>query len=298
MYQTGSSTLLKASYCQPSHGRNMVQVTELNASHEREVMDFLARRPIHTVGMVGLINDNGLVSPFNRGTFYGCRNLQGQLEGVALIGHATLMETTSDRALEALAKIAQTCTTGHMIMGEQERMNEFWDYYAETGQQMRRACREQLFELRWPVEAQAEVASLRLATAADLELIMPIQAEMAFDESGVNPLERDPEGFRRRCARRIEQGRTWVSVERGELIFKAEIVADTSQVIYLEGIWTKAERRSQGFGFRCMSQLARLLLCRTQSICVLVNENNTKAQNFYQRAGYKRRAVYDTMFLQ
>jgi predicted GNAT family acetyltransferase len=184
-----------------------------------------------------------------------------------------------------------------MIMGEQERINEFWDYYAEAGQHMRRACREQLFELRWPVEAQAEVPSLRLATAADLELIMPIQAEMAFDESGVNPLERDPEGFRRRCARRIEQGRTWVSVEGGKLIFKAEVVADTSQVIYLEGIWTKAERRSQGFGFRCMSQLARLLLCRTKSICVLVNENNTKAQNFYQRAGYKRRAVYDTIFL-
>jgi hypothetical protein len=109
MYQTGSSTLLKASYRQLSPGQNAVQVAELNASHEREVMDFLARRPIHTVGMVGLISDNGLVSPFNRGTFYGCRNLQGQLEGVALIGHATLMETISDRALEALGKTAQTC---------------------------------------------------------------------------------------------------------------------------------------------------------------------------------------------
>jgi predicted GNAT family acetyltransferase len=247
--------------------------------------------------MVGLIYDNGLVSPFNRGAFYGCRNAQGQLEGVALIGHATLMETTSDRAVEALARIAQTCTTGHMIMGEKERINEFWDYYAEAGQHMRRACREQLFELRWPVEARAEVRGLRLATAADLELIMPIQAEMAFDESGVNPLERDPEGFRQRCARRIEQGRTWISIEGGKLIFKADIVADTSSVIYLEGIWTKVEQRSQGFGLRCMSQLARLLLRRTQSICVLVNEKNTKAQNFYQRAGYKRRAVYDTIFL-
>ncbi|MEP6911461.1 MAG: GNAT family N-acetyltransferase, partial [bacterium] len=131
----------------------------------------------------------------------------------------------------------------------------------------------------------------------DLDLIIPVQAEMAFDESGVNPLERDPEGFRQRCARRIEQGRTWVSIEAGKLIFKADIVADTSSVIYLEGIWTRVEQRSQGFGLRCMSQLARLLLCRTQSICVLVNENNTKAQSFYQRAGYKRRAVYDTIFL-
>jgi predicted GNAT family acetyltransferase len=275
----------------------VVQVAKLDARHEREVMDFLARRPIHTVAMIGLINDNGMMSSLNRGIFYGCRNLQGQLEGVALIGHATLMETTSDRSLEALAKIAQTSKTGHVIMGEQERMNEFWDYYSEAGQDVRRACRELLFELRWPVEAQTEVPGLRLATAADLELILPIQAQMALDESGVNPLERDSEGFRQRCARRIQQGRTWVLIEAGELIFKTEIMSDTSSVNYLEGIWTSEARRSQGCGLRCMSQLARLLLSRTQSLCVLVNEKNTKAQNFYQRAGYKRRAVYDTIFL-
>jgi len=297
MFQLNSLAPAKAPQWSPAADQGLVQVAKLDARNEREVMTFLARRPIHTVAMMGLIHDNGMVSSLNRGTFYGCRNLQGELEGVALIGHATLMETTSDRAIEGLAKIAQTCKTGHMIMGEQERVNEFWNYYAEAGQHMRRACRELLFELRWPVEARAEVPGLRLATAADLDLILPVQDQMAFDESGVNPLERDSEGFRQRCARRIEQGRTWVLIEAGKLIFKADIVSDTSSVNYLEGIWTNEERRSQGYGSRCMSQLARLLLCRTQSLCVLVNEKNTKAQSFYQRAGYKRRSVYDTIFL-
>ncbi len=295
MYPLSHSAALRAPYRPVSS--DQVHVAELNASHEREVMDFLARRPIHTVAMAGLIQDNGLVSTLNRGTFYGCRNVQGQLEGVALIGHATLMETTSDRAVEAFAKIAQTCTNGHLIMGEKERISEFWNYYAEAGQDMRRACRELLFELRWPVEARAEVPGLRLATASDLELIIPVQAQMAFDESGINPLARDPKGFRQRCARRVEQGRTWVLVEAGKLIFKADIVSDTSSVIYLEGVWTSEERRSQGNGLGCMSQLARLLLSRTKSICVLVNETNTKAHTFYERAGYKRRSVYDTIFL-
>src|ERR1700674_2963497 len=108
MYQQISSAPVKAPRWHPSPGQGMVRVAKLNASHEREVMDFLGQRPIHTVAMIGFINDNGIVSPLNRGTFYGCRNLQGQLEGVALVGHATLMETTSDRALEALAQIAQT----------------------------------------------------------------------------------------------------------------------------------------------------------------------------------------------
>ena len=297
MQQQTSPAKLKTSYRHLSADQLMVNVNELDATHEREVLQFLAHRPIHTVAMVGFINDNGLFSPLNRGTFYGCRNRDGQLEGVALIGHATLIETITDRATEALAERAQTCTTAHMIMGEKERINNFWDYYADAGQGMRHACRELLFELKWPVEALEEVPDLRLATLADLDFVVPVHAQMAFDESGINPLERDPDGFRQRCARRIEQGRTWVLSDAGEIIFKADIASDTPSVIYLEGVWTSGERRSQGYGLRCMSQLARTLLSHTKSVCVLVNEDNKKAHAFYQRAGYKLRGIYDTIFL-
>jgi hypothetical protein len=292
-----SSTLLKTPY-RHFPAEQLVRVAELDASHEREVLEFLSHRPIHTVAMVGFIHDNGLVSPLNRGTFYGCRNLEGKLEGVALIGHATLLETTTDEAAEALALVAQKCTNAHMIMGERERMNNFLDYYAaEASQNVRHACRELLFELKWPVEALPEVPGLRLATLDDLDAIVPVHAQMALDESGVDPLQRDPEGFRQRCARRIESGRTWVWIESGELIFKLDIASDTTEVVYLEGIWIDAAHRAQGFGQRCMSQLERMLLTRTKSVCVLVNENNKAAHKFYQRAGYKLRAIYDTIFL-
>src|ERR1051326_3056181 len=95
-----------------------LSVDHLLNGEETEVLAFLAQRPIHTVAMTSLINDNGLESSLNRGTFYGCRDLNGRLEGVALVGHATLMETISDRALAALAQVAQQCTNTHMIMGE------------------------------------------------------------------------------------------------------------------------------------------------------------------------------------
>lgn len=95
-------------------------VERLANGDEAEVLEFLSQRPIHTVAMMSLIRDNGIVSPFNRGTFYGCRDLNGQLEGVALVGHATLMETVSDRALAALAQIARECPNTHMIMGERK----------------------------------------------------------------------------------------------------------------------------------------------------------------------------------
>jgi uncharacterized protein len=275
-----------------------VQVARLTTHEEAEVLEFLGPRPLHTVAMAGFIRDNGLVSSLNRGTFYGCRNRQGLLEGVALVGHAILFETTTDRALEGLAKIAQSGTTNaHMIMGEQQRVSEFWEYYAEAGQRMGHVCRELLFELQWPVEARADVPELRRASPAELELVLPIQALMAFEESGVNPLECDPEGFRLRCLRRIEQGRTWVWVAEGEIVFKADVVSDTPAVIYLEGVWTNEAQRSRGYALRCMSQLSRTLLGRTRSVCVLVNQTNSRAHDFYHRAGFKRRAIYDTIFL-
>ena len=113
---------------------------------------------------------------------------------------------------------------------------------------------------------------------------MPVQAEMASIESGVNPMERDPEGFRRRCLRRIELRRTWVLVEDGELIFKAEVMADTPEATYLEGIWVSPSHRGTSQGLRCMSQLARNLLLNSNSLCLLVNENNTQAHNFYSES--------------
>ncbi len=274
-----------------------VSVQRLANSDEAEVLQFLAQRPIHTVTMTSLINDNGIVSPFNRGTFYGCRDLKGQLEGVALVGHATLMETVSDRALAALAQVARECPDTHLIMGEKERVADFWSHYAEAGRRQRLACREWLFQLSWPVEARERVQGLRPANAAELDLVMPIQAELAFAESGVNPLEVDPQGFRERCLRRIVQGRTWVVVENGLLVFKADVVSKTPEVIYLEGIWLRDDCRRKNISTRLMSELMRRLLDDTKSICLLVNETNEAAQGFYRKCGFHFRATYETIFL-
>ena len=121
---------------------------------------------------------------------------------------------------------------------------------------------------------------------------------MADEESRVHPLTTDPEGFRRRLARRVEQGRVWVWVENGRLMFKVDIIAETKDVVYLEGVYVAPQERGKGYGRRCMSQLGRTLLFHTNSICLLVNEQNKAAHNFYRRVGYKLRARYDTIFLQ
>src|SRR5690242_13780883 len=86
-----------------------LRVSKLTGEDEAEVLDFLAERITHSFGLIGFIRSNGLVSPENRGTFYACRNRLGWLEGVALIGHAVLIEARSDAAIIAFACLAQEC---------------------------------------------------------------------------------------------------------------------------------------------------------------------------------------------
>ena len=243
-----------------------------------EVLTFLAERPVHAVCMAGLIRDNGVESEHNRGTFYACRNEQGRLEGVALVGHATLVEARTRRAYREFALAAQCSARKHLIMGESDAVEEFWNHYADEGQRMRRACRELLFELTRPVEDARGAEGLRLATAEDLDLVVPVHAGLAEAESGLNPLDVDAEGFRARCLRRIEQGRVWVVVSKdGRLLFKADVQAETPEVVYLEGVYVHPTERGTGAGRRCLKHLGRELLLRARAASASSSTRRTSA---------------------
>jgi hypothetical protein len=280
----------------PSAYAPALDVRPLTEAHRQEVLAFISPRSVDTIFMRGLILDNGMESDLNRGTLYGCRDAQGRLEGVALIGHAMVIEAHTEGAYAAFARLAHD-TRAHVILGDQEKIENFWKHYERGGQEPRRICRELLMEMRWPLETLTEGAALRLATADDLDALVSVNARMGLEESGINPLDVDPEGFRARLLRRIEMGRVWVWTEVGRLLFKVDVIADVPGCIYLEAVYVHPEERRKGYGRRAMSQLGRILLPRAETLCLLVNEQNKDAQVFFFKAGYKLRACYDTIFL-
>jgi GNAT superfamily N-acetyltransferase len=276
----------------------LLDLQPLTNAHAAEALGFLATHTVDNIFMAGLIHDNGVESPLNRGTFYAARDARGRLEGLALIGHATLIEVRTDEALCAFARLAKTNSRAHVIVGQQQKIDGFWSYYARGGQQPRVVCRELLFEQRSATARLEPVPGLRLATLEDLPLIVPVNASLAEEESNVNPLDVDAEGFRARLQRRIEQGRVWLWTNSGRLLFKVDVMADAAGVVYLEGVYVHPRERRRGYGARCLSQLGRLFLQRGQTICLLVNEQNKEAQLFFFKVGYKLRGCYDTIFLQ
>lgn len=271
-------------------------VQELNSADLAEVLDFLAVRPLQTIIMSGFIQDNGLSSPLNRGTFYGYRNSLNELEGVALIGYATFFEAYSEAAVTALAVAARSSSQVRLIVGEEEWMGLFRQHYSEGRPSPRLVYRELLYNLRQLADAQP-VEDLRPAALRDLDLLLPVYDAMIFEVSGVNMLKHDPAGFRQRWARRIEQGRIWVWVKDGELLFSASVIADTPAGAYIEGVHVNDKHRGQGYGFRCMVQLSRNLLAGTSTVCGYVDEQNRGARAFYEKAGYKLHSYYQKIYL-
>jgi ribosomal protein S18 acetylase RimI-like enzyme len=287
-----------AAFGRRAAGVESLQTFRLADAGREEALAFLAERAVHTVYMSSLLRDNGVESRLNRGTFYVCRDDEERLVGVALVGHATLVEARSEAAVEAFARRARGCAFAYLIRGEQETVETFWRYYAREGDEPRLVCREMLYELRTPAAACEPVRGLRRATLVELEQVMRVNASMAVDECGANPMERDPVGFRVRTARRIEQGRVWVWNDAAGIVFKADVLAETPEAVYLEGVHVRAEERGKGLGLRCMSQLGRELLRGADAVCLVVSEKAQGAQAFYRKSGYRFLGYYDTIYLQ
>lgn len=278
---------------------NYSQICKLQIEDEKRVLSFLAERPLHNVVMASWIRDNGIENVSqNRGWFYGYHNSStGELEGVALIGHSTIIEARTDEAIKAFAWIArQSDAPLHFLIAAGNSVETFWSYYADDNRVPRLMFTELMFEMKFPVPVREFVPDLRRATKEDLILIAEAHAQVAFEESGVNPLERDREKFLERTMVRILKGWCWVVVREGKLLFKADVVAQTSEIAYMEGIYVEPEMRGKGVGSNCLSQVGRDLLMESKSICLLSNVNFHYAHQAYKKAGFKMSGKYQTIF--
>ena len=275
---------------------NRVEI--LKSENTVEVLEFLKIRPVHTVVMSSFIKDNGIESENNRGKYYGYRDNDGNLLGVALIGHSTLVETQSEEALMAFAITARDSETPiKVMMSDGKTIERFWNYYAIDGSQPKHNFTELLFELNFPFMVQECEWDVRLAKPEEVEQVAEAHAEVAFMESGINPMEKDREGFLKRCLTRIEKGRTFVVFEDGKLLFKIDVVAENDDVAYLEGFYVAPEARGRGIGSKCLSQVGLQLLNRVQHVCGLSNVKFEKVHQTVARAGFKNTDSCQTIFV-
>jgi uncharacterized protein len=215
------------------------------------------------------------------GTFAGVAR-RGSLVGLCHLG--TNVVPSGD---ECASFAALTARSGaRMVIGESGAVTELWSA-ARKRMPHPRADRpgQPVYAIFDPPPA-GETA-LRPATLADLDLLVPACAASHYEELGVDPLSRDPTGFRWRTRVQVEEGRSWLWEEAGTILFKAEASAWTPSAVQLQQVWTDPPVRRRGHASRALRDLIRLLLGRSQAVCLFVRAENEAAIALYESVGMR-----------
>ena len=197
---------------------------------------------------------------------------------------------------DGCAYFAEAAARGQarMIIGEERAVDELWD---EARRRMPKPRDDRPGQPVYVLDEPPESGDtgLRRATVADLDLLVPACAAAHREEIGIDPLRRDPEGFRWRTRAQIDEGRSWLWLEGDVILFKAEASAWTPAAVQLQQVWVDPGVRNRGYASRALRDLCRLLLERVPAVCLFVRPENAPAIRVYDGIGMRRTISYRSL---
>lgn len=272
------------------------QVRELTEQDVESVIHLLQEDHLRAVQLRGLIETYGICNAALRGRFFGYYE-DGQLKNLALLGHHILIYKAHEGIKQFAEKAAEIKAPGYLVLGPQVLMEELWSHLSQLGRETRLVSPQLWYVCRRSL-LKAESMQLQLATAEQLDEIVETHAQLVMEQNGgLDPRDKDPEGFRNRVLERIEGQRTWVKVQEGKIVFKAELVCESPEAVYLEGIWTHPEYRNQGIATSCLTELTHRFLLQNKVIGILIEPHEEAAMRVYEYVGFVYEEGYQARFL-
>jgi predicted GNAT family acetyltransferase len=158
-----------------------------------------------------------------------------------------------------------------------------------TGQRCELERRQRVYMLREVKSGVPERGRLRLAPAADLELVAAWRYEFHNEVFG----EADREEARRAAEHRIGNGDIYLW-EDERPVSMAMKTRPTRNGVSVSLVYTPPELRGRGYATACVGELSRLLLESGWGYCALFADlANVAANRVYQRIGYEPVCDYD-----
>ncbi|MDX6493745.1 MAG: uncharacterized protein QOH02_1680 [Gaiellaceae bacterium] len=249
----------------------------------RQILAFCAEAPVERVFLEDIAR-RGL------GRFNALERDDGSL---AALCHAGANVVPSGEGCAAFGAVT-VAGRARMIIGEERAVADLWEPIRGGMPQPRDDRPGQPVYVLDEAPQSGETA-LRAAEPGDFDLLVPACAAAHREEIGIDPLERDPDGFRWRTRAQIEEGRSWVWADDGVVLFKAEASAWTPSAVQLQQVWVDPEARGRGNAQRGMRDLVRLLLRSVPTVCLFVRPENAPAIRVYEAIGMQRTISYRSL---
>lgn len=267
-------------------------VRTLTGRDTRPALEFLNGRPLLNVYLISRILDEGLTSSTHvvevsaDGEPLCLASLTSNI--VLAIGEESDPSTRSMTATLLADRIITRMIPVRAIISESVLVDELWKYlqpHLEPPTVIR--LRQPVYALSKRTRGLSRLSKLRYATTRDLEVLVPACAAMHTEEVGIDPLSRDPVGYRQRIRELIAKSRSLVWKEHGRIIFKCEYSAVTPMAIQLMGVWTHPSFRRRGYARLGLTEVCGHVLDQGKKVTLFVNDFNGPAIRLYESLGFE-----------
>jgi predicted GNAT family acetyltransferase len=139
---------------------------------------------------------------------------------------------------------------------------------------------------------------VRLARFDEVDLVMPAAAAMFTEEIGYPPYRGSGHLYRQGIASLIRAGHTFVRVDDGEVVFKADVGSVALGVAQVQGVWVAPRWRGQGLAGPAMAEVVEQIRARIAPVVTLyVNDFNKPARATYSRVGFSEIGSFATVLM-
>jgi len=227
-----------------------------------------------------------------------------EIDGVirsALFLGANIVPVGTDAAARAAfaSRLRLTGRRGSSLVGFADEVLDLWRLI-EPGWGTAREVRpnQPLLTIDRPADLPVD-ARVRLVRADELDILLPACIAMFTEEVGVSPVAGGTHGtYRARVAELIREGRALARIENGQVVFKAEIGAVSTDACQVQGVWVEPGRRGHGLAEPGMAAVVSYALRSVAPIVSLyVNDYNTPARRTYRAVGFIDSGRFATVLL-
>ena len=96
----------------------------------------------------------------------------------------------------------------------------------------------------------------------------------------------------------IDRGHTFIAIEDGAVIFKADVGSVALGCAQLQGVWLAPHLRGQGLAVPLMASVVEQVMeTRARWVTLYVNDFNESARATYARVGFEDVGTFSTVLL-